>query len=87
MGKYTRYTCGMAQLNLYVTDELAARLKAEALQAKLPLSRYVVGQLTKRDGDAWPDGFFEEKCGFWQGEFPEIEDLPAEPLGEMDSFE
>ena len=28
----------MAQLNLYVSDQLAARLKAEVRQAKLPLS-------------------------------------------------
>ena len=77
----------MAQLDKYDSDELAARLKAEAQQATLPLSRYVESQLTRREGDAWPEGYFEKACGFWQGEFPEIEDLPAEPLSEMDSWE
>jgi post-segregation antitoxin (ccd killing protein) len=46
----------MAQLNLYVPDELASRLKAEARNANLPLSRYVVNQLTKDKADAWPEG-------------------------------
>lgn len=77
----------MAQLNLYVPDELAARLKAEALQAKLPLSRYVVGQLGRRKLDVWPEGYFENVCGAWVGDAPVIEDLPPEPLSEMDSWE
>lgn len=53
----------MAQLNIYVPDELAARLKAEAQEANLPLSRYVVNQLTKDKADAWPEGYFEKICG------------------------
>ena len=77
----------MAQLNIYVPDELAARLKAEARKANIPLSRYVVSQLTKDKADAWPDGYFDKICGSWQGPFPEIEDLPAEPLDPMDSWE
>jgi hypothetical protein len=76
----------VAQLNLYVPDELAARLKAEARQAKLPLSSYIVGQLTKQFADDWPEGYFENVLGFWKGEDIVIEDLPPEPLSEMDSF-
>lgn len=70
----------MVRLSLYVPDELAARLRAEARQANLPLSPYIVGQLTKRRDDDWPIGYFEDVCGSWVGDAPIIEDLPAEPF-------
>ena len=70
----------MARLILYIPDELAARLGAEARQANLSLSRYIVGQLTKRRNNAWPEGYFENVCGSWVGDAPIIEDLPAEPF-------
>ena len=70
----------MAQLNLYVSDDLATRLKRQARQAGLPLSRYVVSMLsTPREAD-WPAGYFEAVCGFLREDFPEPEDRLPEAV-------
>jgi hypothetical protein len=68
----------VAQLNLYVPDDVAARLKQEARKAHLPLSRYLRSRLSTSADPGWPAGYFETACGFLQEEFPE----PADRLPE-----
>jgi hypothetical protein len=72
----------MPQLNLYVPEDLAARLKRAAHRARLPLSRYVVSLLETRTEVAggWPPDYFKKTCGFLRKDFPEIEDRPPEPV-------
>ncbi|HLH20838.1 MAG TPA: hypothetical protein VKX45_26670 [Bryobacteraceae bacterium] len=72
----------MAQLNLYVPEDLAARLKREAQRAKVPLSRYVVSLLAAHTGAGpdWPKGYFENLCGFLSEDFPEPDDRMPEPV-------
>jgi len=70
----------MAQLNLYVPDELATHLKQDARRAGLPLSRYVVSLLTVREDSGWPAGYFTKACGFLREEMAEPEDSLPEPL-------
>ena len=70
----------MAQLNLYVPPELAARLKRDARRAGLPISRYVVSLLSKPAESEWPAGFFSKTCGFLREDFPEPEDQLPEPI-------
>ena len=69
---------------MYVPDDLAERLKREAHEAHLPLSRYVVSRLSDAHAAGWPAGYFETVCGFLREEFPEPEDrLPeAVEMGE-----
>ena len=67
----------MAQLNLYLPDEEAEQLRAEALKENVSLSRYVA-MLLDRKKAAWPASFFETSCGFMQEEFA----APADPLPE-----
>ena len=75
----------MAQLNLYVTNELAEDLKQQARQAGLPLSRYVVRLLAPARQTGWPAGFIEERCGFLVGEdFPEPADPAPEPVESLE---
>ncbi|MEZ5402611.1 MAG: hypothetical protein R2729_23245 [Bryobacteraceae bacterium] len=75
----------MAQVNMYVGDDLAGRLRAEAEQAGMPLSRYIVELISKNDRSAtWPEGYFEQACGFLTEDFPEIPDLPPD---EVEPFE
>jgi hypothetical protein len=70
----------VAQLNLYVPEDLAERLKREARKARLPLSRYALSLLsTSRESD-WPTGYFETACGFLREDFPEPEDQVPEAV-------
>jgi len=64
----------VAQLNLYVSDDLAERLKLEARKAHLPLSRYVLSLLSSTPEGGWPASYFESVCGFLREDFPEPED-------------
>jgi hypothetical protein len=64
----------MAQLNLYVPDDLGERLRREARKAHLPLSRYVLSLLSTTVEAGWPAGYFETACGFLREDFPEPED-------------
>jgi len=70
----------VAQLNLYVPDELAAQLKRAARRAGLPLSAYVRSVLSKGSEGRWPAGFFERTCGFLHEPFAEPEDRFPEPV-------
>ena len=70
----------MAQLNLYVPDDLASRLKRDAKRAGLPLSRYVLSLLSTHREPGWPAGYFEKVCGFLREDFPEPEDRLPEPV-------
>lgn len=64
----------MARVNLYVSDDLAERLKREARDAHLPLSRYLLSRLSVTPEGKWPAGYFESACGFLREDFPEPED-------------
>jgi hypothetical protein len=70
----------MPQLNLYVSDELAERLKREARKANLPLSRYVASLLSAGAADGWPADYFQAVCGFLKEDLPEPEDLVPEAV-------
>jgi len=70
----------MAQLNLYVTDKVAARLKREARRAGVPLSRYVVSRLEDGAEHDWPAGFFQKACGFLREKISEPGDRLPEAV-------
>jgi hypothetical protein len=58
----------MPQLHCYVSEPLAKKVQQRAQAAGLSTSRYIA-ELLKREVEAgWPDGFFEEVVGSWQGE-------------------
>ena len=69
----------MPQLHMYVPEAVASELRKKAKREKLSLSKYLASVVT-RDAvaDEWPEGYFEKVAGSWQGEFPEIADLPPE---------
>jgi hypothetical protein len=65
----------VARLNLDVPEELAERLKRNARQAGIPLSRYVLSLISSSPtGKGWPPGYFDRACGFLSEDFPEPED-------------
>ena len=68
----------MAQITIYVPDDVARRIKREAKRAKKSLSAYLTELATGQQRDAsWPPGFFELQgsCG---GALKAPEDPPPE---------
>ena len=68
----------MAQLNVYVPDELESKVRSEASRRGQSISAFITEIVRKEvGGDEWPAGFFD-LAGSWQGDFPEIERLPPQ---------
>lgn len=74
----------MAQLNLYVPNDVAERLKRDASQAGLSLSSYVLRKLDPNPADAWPAGYFESVCGFLKEDISLPPDLPPDDIEDLD---
>lgn len=74
----------MAQLNLYVPDDVARKLRGEARKAKKSLSAYVLERVVggEATGGGWPREFLA-LAGTWEGPFPEPEDPPPEEMGSL----
>ena len=59
----------MPQLHLYVPDTTAELLKRRAEERGLTLSKYLAEVVGKEvDDEEWPEGFFEDVLGSWEGE-------------------
>jgi len=68
----------MAQVTIYLPDDLAERLRREAKRSGRSLSAYIAELADRKPPRRkWPPGF-ERLYGSWKGRFPDIEDLPAE---------
>ncbi len=57
----------MAQMHFYVPDDFAKLIRRRAKQANMPVSRYLVQLIRNELGSGWPDGYFDEIYGGWQG--------------------
>jgi hypothetical protein len=73
----------VAQVTIYLPDELAERLRRDAKRSGRSLSAYIA-ELAERKPvrRKWPPGF-ERLYGAWRGTFPDIGELPVdepEPL-------
>lgn len=60
----------MAQMHFYVPDDFARLIRRRAKQARMPVSRYLVQLIRNEIGSGWPDDYFDEVCGGWQGVEP-----------------
>lgn len=59
----------MPQLHLYVPDTTAQLLKKRAQESEMSLSQYLATVVAREVGDQeWPEGFFEDVLGSWEGE-------------------
>lgn len=70
----------MPQLQMYVSDEMAERLKREAKARNQSLSKYLAEIVEREVTVGWPEGYFEEVIGGWVGEPLERPEQP--PLQE-----
>ena len=57
----------MPQLHFYVPDEVARSLRARARSLGLSLSRYLATLMRREIGEGWPEGYFDDIAGGWQG--------------------
>ena len=59
----------MPQLHFYVPDPVAKKIKERAATYGVSTSKYLA-ELVQRDLDIteWPEGFFDDVVGGWQGE-------------------
>jgi hypothetical protein len=73
----------MAQVTLYLPDELEKTLRRGARRAKKSLSAYVAELAGKSaQPQAWPEAFLKT-FGAWRGAFPEPKELPLEERDEL----
>ena len=70
----------MPQLHFYVPESLAAKVRQRAKAAGLSASRYLTEVVKREVGTGWPQGFFEEVVGGWQGE-----PLERPPQGQLEA--
>jgi hypothetical protein len=72
----------MAQVTIYLPDELAERVRGRAKRLKMSMSAYLA-DLVEKDArpSRWPRGF-DALYGSWKGTFEEPEDPPADELPE-----
>jgi hypothetical protein len=57
----------MPQIHFYVPRDLASKINDKATESGMSTSRYVA-EIVKRDlASDWPEGFFDEVAGGWQG--------------------
>ena len=73
----------MAQVILYLPDDVARRIRKEAKKARKSVSVYMAElAMRKLSPHRWPEGF-AALYGSWQGDFPEPEDLPPDAVEGM----
>ncbi|MGD2158055.1 MAG: hypothetical protein PVG32_14360 [Anaerolineales bacterium] len=72
----------MPQLHLYVSDDLAEKIKHEAQAADMSVSRYIANLVKREVFNDWPEMFFEEVVGGWVGD-----PLQRPPQGEFERRE
>jgi len=70
----------MAQVTIYLPDDIARQIRAEAKKRRKSLSAYMTQLAREKLHPArWPKAFLD-LYGSWQGEFPDIPDSPPEPV-------
>jgi hypothetical protein len=75
----------MPQLHFYVPDEIAKRIKEKAKARNMSVSKFVAETMQRETHLGWPEGYFEQVVGKWQGE--PLERPEQLPLEERDPFD
>lgn len=72
----------MPQLHLYIPDSVADEVKRRAKAAGMSTSRYLAEIVTREVASEWPERFFVDVVGGWQGT-----PLQRAPQGDPESRE
>jgi len=57
----------MAQIHCYIPDDVASQLGRKAEQSHLSVSKYLAKLVKKDISSSWPDEYFEQVFGQWEG--------------------
>jgi hypothetical protein len=68
----------MAQITIYLPDEIEKKVKDEAKRARQSVSAYITSLATHRLSPMRLPEHFANLYGSWEGAFPEIEDRAPE---------
>ena len=74
----------MAQLHLYLPDEIAAEVKHRAKARGMTVSAYLAEIVRSQMTDQWPKDFFTNVVGGWSGDVQRPE---QPPLDEREDFD
>jgi len=75
----------MAQLHLYLPDELAEEIRRRAKASEQSVSAYLAELVKGQIADRWPDEFFDKVVGGWVGNpLERPEELEVETREELD---
>ena len=69
----------MPQLHFSVSEDIAEKVKSKALHSNMSVSRYLADIVAREVGNGWPEGFFDEVVGSWEGS-----PLKRSPQGEYE---
>lgn len=58
----------MPQLHFYVPRDLAERIQKEVQATQKSVSSYLADLVKRKMAPNWPEGFFNDVVGGWQGE-------------------
>jgi hypothetical protein len=58
----------MPQLHCYVPEIIATKVQQQAQAAGVSVSHYLAELIKREIGIGWPEGYFEDVIGGWQGE-------------------
>ena len=75
----------MAQLHLYLPENLAEKIRVRAASKHQSVSAFLAELVRSQIADAWPEGYFEKVVGGWVGEpLQRPESLGIETREEID---
>ena len=75
----------MTEFRFQVSDQLAAELQKRAESQGVTVSRLVSNLLERevRVREGWPEGFFEQVVGAWEGPLERPAQIPFEKRDEL----
>jgi len=66
------------QLHLYVSDDVAAELRARARERGVSVSKLLAEIVTRDARRAWPEGWLGRVAGAWTDPWPTVDDPPPD---------
>jgi post-segregation antitoxin (ccd killing protein) len=66
------------QLHMYVSDDVAAELRARARDRGTSVSKLLAEIVTRETRRGWPEGWLDRVAGSWSEPWPTVDDPPPD---------